>query len=59
MKQSIVIEVELDENNLPESINMNTSGDKKINLEAFLFSVVQLHQLQVFFGGVFQRLSHL
>ena len=38
MKQSIVIEVELDENNLPESINMNTSGDKKINLEAFLFS---------------------
>ena len=38
MKQSIVIEVELDENNLPESINMNTSGDKKVNLESFLFS---------------------
>ena len=38
MKQSIVIEVELDENNLPESINMNASGDKKINLESFLLS---------------------
>ena len=34
MKQSIVIEVELDENNLPESISMNTSGDKKIKISS-------------------------
>lgn len=39
MKQSIIIEIELDENNLPDKINMKAGRDSENNsLDSFLFS---------------------
>tara|TARA_B100000902_G_C27034013_1_gene775942 strand:- start:23 stop:343 length:321 start_codon:yes stop_codon:yes gene_type:complete len=41
MKQTIKIEVELDENHLPENISMETNDAKESNIKSFMISLWQ------------------